>query len=174
MRALIFVLTALGGIVCMSGCASAQAVVIEEARLSKLTVSAFECALLTADGREANRLLEIGHTAGRAFIGGISNLTKIERMRLAAQMHPLWKQVWDGVSQSVVAKPPHEALSESLWGPTSDFILGRIFSDRAAWATTVGDASKKADRFRERQCISMEYHRSHHTDAPTYVRSWNH
>ena len=162
--------------------ACAQAAVQEEARLSKLTLLSFECALLAGDNREAHRLLEVGHTAGRAFLSGINNLTKVERMRLSAQIDLSWHQVWDGASQSVVAKPPNDSLGQNLWGPTTDFILGRIFSERATWAnkvsgdSTADDQTRSANKsrmYREKKCSEVQYHRSHHTDAPTYTRSWH-
>jgi len=161
--------------------AIAQPIVHEQARLSKLTLSAFECSLLADDGKEAHRLLEVGFTAGRSFLSGISNLTKAERSRLSGQIDPLWHQVWDGTSQSVVAKPPTDTLGHSLWGPTTDFILGRVFSERAAWVNKAsGDPStdehtrnvNKASMYRERKCSITHYHRSEHSNPPTYYRSW--
>jgi hypothetical protein len=164
------------------GTVIAQPIVQEELRLSKLTLSAFECSLLAGDTKEAHRLLEVGFTAGRSFLNGISNLTKVERARLSGQADALWQQVWDGRSQSVVAKPPTDSLGQSLWGPTTDFILGRVFSERAAWANKVsGDAStaentrsvNNTNMYRDRKCSLVHYHRSeHHSDAPTYYRSW--
>jgi hypothetical protein len=162
--------------------AVAQPIIQEQVRLSKLTLSAFECSLLTGDNREAHRLLEVGFTAGRSFLSGISNLTKAERTKLYGQIDQLWRQIWDGTSQSVVAKPPTDTLGQSLWGPTTDFILGRVFSERATWVNAVGDDpnidaqtknSKKANMYRERKCSLTEYHRSEHSNPPTYHRSWH-
>jgi hypothetical protein len=168
----------------LSSCISvvAQPVIQEQARLSKLTLSAFECSLLADDSKEAHRLLEVGFTAGRSFLSGISNLNKADRARLSGQIDPLWLQVWDGTSQSVVARPPTNNLSQSLWGPTTDFILGRVFSERAVWATKiVGDTgtdehtrnATKASIYRERKCSLTHYHRSEHSNPPTYYRSWH-
>ena len=39
-----------------------------------LTLLSFDGALLAGDNKEADRLLEVGHTAGRAFLSGINNL----------------------------------------------------------------------------------------------------
>jgi hypothetical protein len=162
--------------------AIAQPIIQEEVRLSKLTLSAFECAVLAGDSKEAHRLLEVGFTAGRSFLSGISNLTKAERAKMSGQIDQLWHQVWDGTSQSVVAKPPTDALGQSLWGPTTDFILGRVFSQRAAWVNAAsGDPNideqtrnlKKVDMYRERKCSLTEFHRSEHSNPPTYYRSWH-
>jgi hypothetical protein len=168
----------------ISTCVSvvAQPIIQEQVRLSKLTLSAFECSLLADHAKEAHRLLEVGFTAGRSFLSGISNLTKAERVRLSGQLDPLWHQVWDGTSQSVVAKAPMDDLGQSLWGPTTDFILGRVYSERSAWvAKLIGDAgtdertrnSKKASMYSELKCSSAHYHRSEHSDPPTYYRSWH-
>jgi hypothetical protein len=166
------------GLTCAS--AAAQAIVQEQVRLSNLTLSSFECSLLAEDHREAHRLLEVGFTAGRAFLSGISNLTRAERTRLSGQIDSLWKYVWDGTSQSVVAKSPTNSLGQSLWGPTIDFILGRMFSERVAWAIKVGgdgnadeQIKNKSDMYRELKCSLMHYHRSGHTDAPTQHHSWH-
>ncbi len=159
----------------------AQPIVQEQVRLSKLTLSGFECSLLANDSKEAHRLLEVGFTAGRSFLSGINNLTKAERLRLSEHIDPLWHQVWDGTSQSVVAKPPTDNLGQSLWGPTTDFILGRVFSERAAWVSKAsGDPGtdehtrnvNKASMYRERKCSITHYHRSEHSNPPTYYRSW--
>lgn len=147
-KASVLMLAALAVFVLMSGSANAQAVVQEEARLSKLTLLSFDCALLAGDEKEAHRLLEVGHTAGRAFLSGINNLTKAERTRLTAQIDSPWHQVWDGTSQSVVAKPPNDSLDRNLWGPTTDFILGRVFSERAAWAIKASGNSSTDDHTR--------------------------
>jgi hypothetical protein len=180
-RTSILALAALAILFSLSENASAQAVVQEEARLSKLTLSAFDCALLAGDNKEAHRLLEVGHTAGRAFLSGINNLTKVERTRLSGQIDLSWQQVWDGTSQSVVAKPPNDSLGRNLWGPTTDFILGRLFSERAALANKASGNSNtddhtrsvnKSNIYREQKCSDVQYHRSHHTDAPTYI--WRH
>ena len=86
----------------LSGAASesaiAQPIVHEEVRLSQLTLSAFDCSLLTEDSKEAHRLFEVGFTAGRAFLNGINNLTKAERGQVSGKIDPLWQHVWDGVS----------------------------------------------------------------------------
>jgi hypothetical protein len=163
------------------GTAKAQAIVREEVRLSKLALTAFECSLLAPDERETNRLLEIGVTSGRSFVGGISSLTKMERNHLSGQLDPIWRQVWNGTSQSVVAKAPNESLGQNLWGPSTDFILGRILSDRSAFVNkTISTSSTnqitnsptKATLFRERQCSVLHY-RTEHSFAPSYYRSWH-
>ena len=162
--------------------AIAQPIVKEQARLSQLTLSAFECSLLADDNKDAHRLLEVGFTAGRSFLNGISNLTKAERAYLSAQIDSLWHQVWDGTSQSIVAKPPSDPLGQNLWGPTTDFILGRVFSERATWATAVTAdlgtdehtrSLRKAAMYRDRKCSLIHYHRSEHSNPPTYYRSWH-
>ena len=76
--------------------ATAQPIVHEEVRLSQLTLSAFDCSLLTEDSKEAHRLFEVGFTAGRAFLNGINNLTKAERGQVSGKIDPLWQHVWDG------------------------------------------------------------------------------
>ena len=162
--------------------AIAQPIVREQVRLSKLTLSAFECSLLASDSKEAQRLLEVGFTAGRSFLNGINNLTMPEREKLSGQIDLLWRQTWDGKSQSVVARPPADSLGQSLWGPTIDFILGRVFSERAAWVSKVrGDSGtdenliklNMANMYREQKCSLIQYHRSEHSNPPTYRRSWH-
>jgi hypothetical protein len=162
--------------------AIAQPIVQEQTRLSKLTLTAFDCSLLATDGKEAQRLLEVGFTAGRSFLSGINNLSKAERSKLSGQIDSPWHRVWDGKSQSVVAKPPTEALGQTLWGPTVDFILGRVLSDRAARINNVisdkdNDESAKnsimTSVYREQKCSLTQYHRSEHSNPPTYHRSWH-
>lgn len=160
----------------LSGAASesaiAQPIVHEEVRLSQLTLSAFDCSLLTEDSKEAHRLFEVGFTAGRAFLNGINNLTRAERGQVSGKIDPLWQHVWDGVSQSVVAKPPTGSLGQSLWGPTTDFILGRVFSDRAAGPSGASSESKNRE-YQERKCSLVSFHRNYYHDEPTHRRSWH-
>lgn len=160
----------------------AQPIVQEQFRLSTLALSAFDCSLLASDSKEAQRLLEVGFTAGRSFLGGISNLTGAERVKLSRQINSLWHEVWDGKSQSVVAKPPADKLGQSLWGPTTDFILGRVFSVRAAGISKVtsdpgGDENtinaNMSNRYQEQKCSLVQYHRSEHSNPPTYRRTWH-
>jgi hypothetical protein len=152
--------------------AIAQAIVREEVRLSQLTLSAFDCSLLTEDSKEAHRLLEVGFTAGRAFLDGINNLTKAERGQVSGKIDPLWQQIWDGKTQSVVAKPPTGSLGQSLWGPTTDFILGRVFSNRAAGPNKASSDDKNSE-YRERKCSLVSFHRDYYHDEPSHQRSWH-
>jgi len=155
----------------------AQPIIAEEVRLSKLTLSAFECSLLAGDNKEAQRLFNVGFVAGRSFLRGIGTLTREERTRLSAQMDLLWQRVWDGTSQYVVGQSwkLSDSIGHSLWGPTIDFILGRVFSERAAWAykisggVEIDDDTRNVNNgkmYRERNCSLIHYHTRQESPGP--------
>ena len=145
--------------------AKAQSIVEDELRLSKLTLTAFECSMLTDDSKDARKLFDIGFDAGRQFLENISELTNDERTEVSGQMDLLWWGVWDGKSKSIVGqsmKPLPTFLGHSLWGPTIDFILGRVFSNRAEWVYKIeggDDANEqtrnlnKSSMYREKNCF---------------------
>ena len=81
-------------------------------------------------------------------------------------MDLLWWGVWDGKAASVLGgqnwKPLPTYLRHSFWGPTIDFILGRVFSNRAEWVYKIeggDDANEqtrslnKSSMYREKNCF---------------------
>ncbi len=69
---------------------NAQSHVDEELRLSKLTVSAFECSIVAPDQNESQRLFDIGFAAGQKFLDGLSNFTNEGAKRLNENIAVLW------------------------------------------------------------------------------------
>jgi hypothetical protein len=136
----------------------------EEISQSRLALSAFECSLLATDNKEARRLFDIGFAAGKKFLDETSKLTADERTRVTGQMDLLWWGAWDGASDVVgpTWKPSTDFLGHSFWGPTIDFILGRVFSERAQWAYKIGgdagveEFARKMNRdsmYRKKNCF---------------------
>jgi hypothetical protein len=117
--------------------AQAQSQIDEEVRLSQLTLSAFECSVLASDKKEAQRLFDIGLGAGRAFLDGLSKLTGDEDKAVSENTAILWNMVA---------------------GPTHDFILGQVYSDRIEEIYKYHDGDNKAwalkqeQMFRQKNC----------------------
>jgi hypothetical protein len=93
---------------------SAQSNVDEEIRLSKLTVSAFECSIVAPDQTESQRLFDIGFAAGRKFLDGLSNVRNEEEKRLKENIAVLW-------------------VGKGVAGRTHDFVLGQVYSEIEAY-----------------------------------------
>jgi hypothetical protein len=102
-------LAAVISLVTWIGNASAEARTEELVRLSRLTVSAFRCSLLTDIDKESARLFMIGLTAGRGFLEGWNKLDDDERKVASEEILLLWR--WSK-------------------GPTADFILGSVFDQQ--------------------------------------------
>ena len=84
---------------------------VEKARLARTLWSAFQCstyAEMFGDTNEQSRLFDVGMKAGRAFLDAVNN-----------------KQIPPEVANREV---PFGVIT-LLQGPTSDFILGRVFEN---------------------------------------------
>jgi hypothetical protein len=81
----------------------------ELVRLSRITHSAFTCAVLASDtnNTDSERISNLGLTARRKFIDGMKTLDEDGRKRVAEQVSLLWSFYWHS--------------------PSADFLLGRIF-----------------------------------------------
>ena len=75
-------------------------------RLSKLSISAFECSVVATDKKEDARLFEVGLTAGRTFLDGINRLEPAERQKVEREVALIW-------------------LSKD--SPSNDFVLGEVY-----------------------------------------------
>jgi hypothetical protein len=105
--------------------ASAETKVEESVRLSKLTLSAMECANYASDGAEAQRLANIGIAAGRQFLDAFPKLSADEQKAAGPHIALLWK----GVS-----------------GPSVDFVLGQAWKEMETFAyQSLGDNTKAWD-----------------------------
>ena len=93
---------------------NAQSNVDEEIRLSKLTVSAFECSIVAPDQTESQRLFDIGFAAGQKFLDGLSNVRNGEEKQLKENIAALW-------------------IGKGLAGRTHDFVLGQVYSEIEAY-----------------------------------------
>jgi hypothetical protein len=94
--------------------ANAQAYVDEEIRLSKLTVSAFECSIVAPDQTESQRLFDIGFAAGQKFLDGLSKVKNEEEKRLKENIAIFW-------------------IGKGVAGRTHDFVLGQVYSEIEAY-----------------------------------------
>jgi hypothetical protein len=118
---------------------SAQSNVDEEIRLSKLTVSAFECSIVAPDQTESQRLFDIGFAAGQKFLDGLSNVRNEEAKRLKENIAVLW-------------------IGKSVAGRTHDFVLGQVYSEIEAYTYKdfIGDnnswALKEEQIFAHKKC----------------------
>jgi hypothetical protein len=105
--------------------ASAETKVEEAVRLSKLTLSAMECANYAKDGAEAQRLASIGIAAGRQFLDAFPKLSADEQKAAGPNIALLWR----GVS-----------------GPSVDFVLGQAWKEMETMAyKSLGDDTKVWD-----------------------------
>jgi hypothetical protein len=106
--------------------AFAETRVEEVIRLSKLTLSAWECANLAANEADSQRLEEVGMTAGKKFLETAPKLTEEEQKTAGRDIAILWRGV------------P---------GPSVDFILGRVWEKMSDIAyKSLGDDTKNWDR----------------------------
>ncbi len=94
--------------------ANAQPYVDEEIRLSRLTISAFECSIVAPDQTESQRLFDIGFAAGQKFLDGLSNVRNEEEKRLKENIAVLW-------------------IGKGIPGRTHDFVLGQVYSEIEAY-----------------------------------------
>jgi hypothetical protein len=97
----------------------------DSVRLSKLTISAMECVKFTKDGAEAQRLADIGITAGRQFLALIPTMNDDERRAASPDIALLWR---------------------GLWGPSVDFKLGQVWKEIETGAyQSLGEDTKQWD-----------------------------
>jgi hypothetical protein len=121
----------LGIIVCVCFCLCslrgvAESRVNEAVRLSKLTLSAMECANFAPDDAEAGRLGEIGINAGKKFLELMPTLSEEERKSAGPDIAMLWR----GVS-----------------GYSIDFVLGRVWQEMEKISyESLGDDTKAWER----------------------------
>jgi hypothetical protein len=106
--------------------AIAETRVEEVVRLSKLTLSAMECANLASNDADSQRLAEVGISAGKKFLEATPKLTQEEQKTAGRDIALLWRGV------------P---------GPSMDFILGRVWEQMTEAAyKSLGDDTKQWDR----------------------------
>lgn len=80
----------------------------EKANIARVMWSAFSCATfagLSGNNKEQERLFELGYKSGKTFVDGVKNKTITETEAKEAPVGVLWH----------------------MGGPTTDFIIGRIF-----------------------------------------------
>ena len=76
---------------------------------SFLALSAFECAVVSPNDKEAERLFMLGYKAGKEFLQFVQTDTDLYLKTMKSQIPLLWNL---------------------MAGPTPDFILGRVYADR--------------------------------------------
>jgi hypothetical protein len=114
------------GICLFASHAVAQSRVDEAIRLSKLTLSAMECANLAPSEADFQRLFEVGLSSGKKFLDLLSKLSPEESKTASPNLAMLWR----GVS-----------------GPSTDFVLGRVFEQMTTIAyKSLGEDTSKWDR----------------------------
>lgn len=134
-----------------SGQAIAETRVEETVRLNNLMTAAFDCAVLRDDGKgggitdmEGQRLFDVGITAGRRFLDLYTKLSVDEKK----SMVPEGKVEWGSIG--------------GIWGPSNDFVLGRMVQERAEVLYSIeydvhgtdADWQRKRERlFSEHNCI---------------------
>ena len=75
-------------------------------RMSKLSISAFECSVVATDKKEDARLFEVGLAAGRKFLDGMNRLEPAERQKVEREVALIW-------------------LNKD--SPSKDFVLGEVY-----------------------------------------------
>jgi hypothetical protein len=75
-------------------------------RLSKLSLSAFECSVVATDKKEDARLFEVGLTAGRKFLDGMNRLEPAKMQEIEREVALIW-------------------LNKD--NPSNDFVLGEVY-----------------------------------------------
>jgi hypothetical protein len=75
-------------------------------RLSKLSLSVFECSVVATDKKEDARLFEVGLTSGRKFLEGMNRLESAELQKVEREVALIW-------------------LSKG--SPSKDFVLGEVY-----------------------------------------------
>jgi len=76
---------------------------------SFLAISAFECAVVSPNDIESERLFKLGYTTGKDFLHFVQTDTNLYQKTLKSQVPMLWNL---------------------MGGPTPDFILGLVYADR--------------------------------------------
>src|SRR5208283_4509209 len=114
---------------------SAQSNIDEDIRLSKLTVSAFECSIVAPDQTESQRLFDIGFAAGQKFLDGLSNVRNGEEKQLKENIAVLW-------------------IGKGLAGRTHDFVLGQVYSEIEAYTYKDFLDDKKSWKLKEDQIFA--------------------
>lgn len=92
-----------------STAAQAGSEVDRQIKRSFLVPSAFECAVVSPNDKERERLFMLGLKAGRDFIRFVQDNTDLYRKNMSDHVPMLWNLIR---------------------GPTPDFILGRVYADR--------------------------------------------
>lgn len=116
---------------------SAETRVEEAVQLSKLTLSAMECANFAPNDAEAGRLGEIGINAGKKFLELMPTLSDEERKSAGPNIAVLWRGV------------P---------GYSIDFVLGRVWQEIETFSyKSLGDDTKawkynKSVKYSEKNC----------------------
>ena len=82
--------------------------------MSKLTLSAFRCSILTNKEAETNRLFEVGYKSGQSFLDIFDKLNDEQRKLASPNLAILWR---------------------SVAGSTKDLVLGRHI--KTSWAMSV-------------------------------------
>jgi hypothetical protein len=119
--------------------AFAETRVEEAVRLSKLTLSAMECANLAVNDADSQRLQEVGMSAGKQFLEAMPKLTQEEQKSAGPKIALLWREV--------------------IPGPSIDFILGRVWERMTDIAyKSLGDDTKKWDsakvvKYSQKNCM---------------------
>ena len=125
--------------VCLTSSTIAEIRIDEVVRLSKLTLSAMQCAILATDTADSARLSEIGLVAGKKFLELAPKLSDEEAKIAGNHIAILWRGV--------------------LPGPSSDFILGRVWQEEEeeVYRSLGNDTEKweqeKVRKFSEKNCM---------------------
>ena len=89
--------------------AHAEVNIDEQKKNSFMTLSAFECAVVSPNDKEGERLFKLGLKAGRDFLKFVQTDRNLYLKTIKSQVPMLW---------NLTA------------GPTADFVLGQIYADR--------------------------------------------
>ena len=85
----------------------------ELVRLSKLTISAFECSVLT-DGDDAKLAFFVGLKAGEGLWDGLRKLSTDEVRTIGPKIDKLWGMVKGGTTTEFVLGGAYEAIREEV------------------------------------------------------------
>jgi hypothetical protein len=111
---------------------------VEEAvRLSKLTLSAMQCAHLATDSAEAQRLADVGVAAGKNFVEVIGKLNEQEQKEADPNLAVLWKGLY--------WRSP-EFLLGQVWQIEADIAYKSLGDDTKAWER------EKVLKFSQKNC----------------------
>jgi hypothetical protein len=127
-------------LVLASGVLEAQPVEESMKRNARLTVSAFQCAVVAPDSKERERLFNMGLKAGRDFASR------------ARDRGDLYERVRNDIPW----------LWTAVEGPSVDFIVGRIYEQLEAGIYKEYDSDKtrwdmiKGNHYRQRNCALIQ------------------